>query len=477
MTFMICAAVLAAMCVPCFAAAPQRGSTLRSPTVPPSAYQQSLRPTRNEAAKYQLRNELVTGNVSGGRHFRGSVPYSPRYEFSGRLPSNEINSFLRRSSASPYGNRTPSGNNSYYLPSRTVTSLNRVGQSGLVPPRVTFPGGTGRYQLPPPTGQIYIPDTYRRRGPLELSISELELKVLRQAQRENPNLQDITKRVRDNIIRDILSKQDMEDADADKPDEKPEQKIDERFSNKPLEALKPFDPAKPMDPVQDREQVRPIKEIDEYTQQIEELEEIIIETDEEPAEDEEKTEEQTEQEEGLFSKIDHQTAMGIIKPYKTFKEYAKAKFSGYIALGDGYMKQGKFYKAADAYTLASVYDLDSARAHGGRGLALFAAGEYLTSSEYIEKALSSSPRYAKQKVDLKSFVGMEIVDKRLSNILKWYESNNSPRFILLASYIYYQLGDFEKAAKSLDAAAVNMASSASVEAMRNAIESAKAAEK
>jgi tetratricopeptide (TPR) repeat protein len=175
--------------------------------------------------------------------------------------------------------------------------------------------------------------------------------------------------------------------------------------------------------------------------------------------------------------MDHQTAMGIMYPYKTYKEYAKAKFNSYIKIGDGFMKQGKFYKAADAYELASIYDLKNARAYGRRGLALFAAGEYLTCVEYMEMALSRSPQYAKEKIDLKTFIGQEVVDKRFANILKWYESNQSPSFMLLASYIYYQLGDLEQAARSVDLAAEKMAGFASVDAMRSAIESAQSRER
>jgi tetratricopeptide (TPR) repeat protein len=353
-----------------------------------------------------------------------------------------------------------------------------MGQLELVPPQVTFPGGTGRYQLPP-TRQMYDPNPYRRRRLFERNISDLELKVLRQAQKENPDLYNITEGIRDDVAMDMLFKQQMEKIYQEKLSEKPTKDVYDTITEKPAELPKLLEPQEPLEPGMDQKLTEPSIEIDEQTQRDREIEELIEQLDQEStaddkAADDKSAEDQSRQQEfeSSIPKMDHQTVLRMMYPYKTYKEYAKAKVNTYITLGDGFMKQGKFYKADDAYALALVYDFDSAQAYGGRGLALFAAGEYLTCVRYIEKALSLAPQYAKKKIDLKTFVGMEIIDKRLAHILKWYDSSKSPDFILLASYIYYHLGDLKMASESLDLAAEKMAGSAAIDAMRNAIKSA-----
>src|SRR5882672_6516540 len=42
---------------------------------------------------FRLRNQIITGNVAGGRGFRGSVGYTAENDFRGRLGSNELFSF------------------------------------------------------------------------------------------------------------------------------------------------------------------------------------------------------------------------------------------------------------------------------------------------------------------------------------------------------------------------------------------------
>lgn len=47
-------------------------------------------------------NLIITGNVAGGRHFRGPVPYRGRATFGGQMAYSPVESFLRRSGGDPY---------------------------------------------------------------------------------------------------------------------------------------------------------------------------------------------------------------------------------------------------------------------------------------------------------------------------------------------------------------------------------------
>jgi hypothetical protein len=59
-----------------------------------------VRPT--VAQELSFRNALVTGNVIGGREFRGDVGYSAAGDFRGRLGSDDFFSFQRNSAGSAW---------------------------------------------------------------------------------------------------------------------------------------------------------------------------------------------------------------------------------------------------------------------------------------------------------------------------------------------------------------------------------------
>ncbi len=82
-------------------------------------------------------NDVITGNVRGGRHFRGNVPYQSSTSFRGSVPSGDtLYSFMRYSAGSEdfargsgkYRQPMP-----YYNPSQTVT-FTRPGQSRVYTP-------------------------------------------------------------------------------------------------------------------------------------------------------------------------------------------------------------------------------------------------------------------------------------------------------------------------------------------------------
>src|SRR5437763_548415 len=50
-------------------------------------------------------NQIVTGNVTGGREFRGNVPYTDPREFRGNVGAQDMDRFIANSSGAP----TPSG--------------------------------------------------------------------------------------------------------------------------------------------------------------------------------------------------------------------------------------------------------------------------------------------------------------------------------------------------------------------------------
>ena len=90
-------------------------------TVPPSQIGGGLVTTPNPIDRSG--NLVITGNVGGGKEFRGAVPYRSTSEFWGGLGSSSLDSFLRRSYIPSDLQLYTQTYQPYYSPSRTVTTL------------------------------------------------------------------------------------------------------------------------------------------------------------------------------------------------------------------------------------------------------------------------------------------------------------------------------------------------------------------
>lgn len=110
-------------------------------------------------------NQIVTGNVTGGREFRGFVPYTDPREFRGQLPSAQFDNFIKNSVGVPGPNQ-----------GQTIPGQARpfYGTALVTPPPPGFVerGFTGTYTPPP---QPLTPDRADRRisplGPPQITYS------------------------------------------------------------------------------------------------------------------------------------------------------------------------------------------------------------------------------------------------------------------------------------------------------------------
>ncbi|MHC4412571.1 MAG: hypothetical protein ACYSW6_06310, partial [Planctomycetota bacterium] len=106
-------------------------------------------------------NLIVTGNVAGGRHFRGVVPYNAISDFGGTLGSTTLDSFLRRSGGSGSFGHYSGTVRPYYSPTGTVTYI-PLGRRNVYSPSGIKTGNTlskGLTLSPPPRQQAGISST------------------------------------------------------------------------------------------------------------------------------------------------------------------------------------------------------------------------------------------------------------------------------------------------------------------------------
>ncbi len=163
-------------------------------------------------------------------------------------------------------------------------------------------------------------------------------------------------------------------------------------------------------------------------------------------------------------------AQSVLNEYKTFTAFSEDKFEQHISDAESYLKQGKYYWAVDAYTLASFYKPDDPAAYFGKSHAMFAAGEYISSSLFLSRALKLSPELAWTKVDFVTILGdKEKLDTRITDIEEWLQRSGAADLEFLLGYVYYQTGDLDKAKAAIDSAYQKQPNSPAVSTVKDAI--------
>ena len=138
------------------------------------------------------------------------------------------------------------------------------------------------------------------------------------------------------------------------------------------------------------------------------------------------------------------------------------------------MKQGKYYRAADTFTLAAIYDNTNPIALVGRSHALLAAGEFMSSSYFLSQAIAFAPEYAEQKIDLVQLFGndRDMFEDRIISIKRWQERGDSAELAFLLAYIFYNSDNLSDAKIAIDKAMEKMSDSDAVISLNDAIAAA-----
>jgi len=166
-------------------------------------------------------------------------------------------------------------------------------------------------------------------------------------------------------------------------------------------------------------------------------------------------------------------AKQILGEHKSHESLNQARYKKYMAEGQAYIKQGRYYQAVNAYEQASVFDSMQPDAPAGRSLALFCAGEYMSSALFLARAIETSDEYARSKVDLAAAMGgKDKLDTRITDAEECLERSCAPELEFLLAYMYYHSGRLEPATRAIATAAKEMPNSKAVKALKKAIDAA-----
>lgn len=127
---------------------------------------------------------------------------------------------------------------------------------------------------------------------------------------------------------------------------------------------------------------------------------------------------------------------------------SKDRFNIQMGRAGQQLRANKFYDAAFTYETASLQDSRNPLARVGRGLSLLGAGETLSASYEIERAMRLYPPLAQTRLDLPSMIAESIIRKQLSSLDERIETAGPEarqRLEFLATYLYYNDKQFDKA--------------------------------
>jgi len=535
-------------------------SPIGPPTVPQSSYRSGLFPSRNPINTSG--NQVITGNVGGGKHFRGVVPYNAISDFSGTTTSTTFNSFLRRSASSGGVGILPGRYSPYYSPSGTVTTTRPGLRSVVRPPTSQVPGRTVEGFTVPSVPQqqtlagpkISTPDISYR--PMRFKPQHLEKLIL-----DGTLTYAEAKRLVDeqNVAQMERLKQDLGQLQHRAPplkqslivrDEslRPFSELEkDAVTLQPPTLLKIREQEKQQEPLHDKrlltgkdglinlrtqeqavevgKEEKDVSDLDVYERMKQEIESIQAKYSIPEARESKQTssidgeqskagENQKEPKEKTPSEIlINQMQMALaeeegidefeaellrqatsIKPqekltgvalsvraksimgeHKTFASFSEDNFNQHMRAAEQYLKEGKYYRAADTYTLASIYKGDDPLAYAGKSHALFAAGGYMSSALFLSRTLEIFPEYARFKIDLVAMVGdRDKVESRIADIEEWIERSDSAELHFLLGYVYHQIGRAGEAKKAIDAAYEKLPDRPAVKTLKKAIDSTSA---
>jgi hypothetical protein len=104
-------------------------------------------------------NLVMTGNVSGGKSFRGPVPYNSTASFSGQLGSTSLDPFLRYSALPQDPGQDPSALRPFYSPTATVPRIQPDQSSVFAPGSPRIAVGAMPSQAEPAADNLPTPET------------------------------------------------------------------------------------------------------------------------------------------------------------------------------------------------------------------------------------------------------------------------------------------------------------------------------
>jgi tetratricopeptide (TPR) repeat protein len=161
------------------------------------------------------------------------------------------------------------------------------------------------------------------------------------------------------------------------------------------------------------------------------------------------------------------------EPSGNLMSFSQIRFNKHMGDAREHLKAGRYYRAADSFALAAVYQPDNPDVLAGRAHASFAAGEYMSSALFLARTLTIHPEYVREKVDLADMLGgTDKLAERITDVEQWLARSGSVQLEFLLSYVYFRTGRLDQARRAIAKAYEKMPDSPAVQVMKTAINQA-----
>lgn len=141
------------------------------------------------------------------------------------------------------------------------------------------------------------------------------------------------------------------------------------------------------------------------------------------------------------------------RKYENAGSFSEERFERYTKAAQLYLQQGRYYRAADSFTLACMYKPGDSRAYLGKSQALLAAGEYAGSVLFLARAIELDPGRTLAKTNLVEILGgPDSFVRRITNLEEAAAASDAPQLQLLLAYIYHQMDRPQEARAAIEAA-------------------------
>jgi tetratricopeptide (TPR) repeat protein len=155
---------------------------------------------------------------------------------------------------------------------------------------------------------------------------------------------------------------------------------------------------------------------------------------------------------------------------ETLTSSSMERFDRYLKAAEMYLQQGRYYRAVESFSLASLYSPNDRRVYLGRSHALFAAGEYVSSATFLAKAIELDPNQTLAKLDLVNATGgPDLFLRRITDLEQCARTTGTPDLQFLLAYTYYQMDRPEEAKTAIEAAEKGLPHLSAVSLLRAAI--------
>jgi tetratricopeptide (TPR) repeat protein len=157
--------------------------------------------------------------------------------------------------------------------------------------------------------------------------------------------------------------------------------------------------------------------------------------------------------------------------YPDYESYSQTKYNQLYRAAEGHLNIGRFYQAADAFSLAAIYKPEDPLCYAGRGHALFAAGEYVSSALHLIRAIELDPEYLQTHIDLAELMGgTDKLDSKIADLSKWLQKSDAPGLGFLLGYVYYHTGRLSEAKQVMELVTQEMPNSKAAMALKMTID-------